>query len=404
MKCLLVARAFPPIVGGSATVYSNLCRSADGAIIVLTSYLDSETGRELKGWRDHDRNAAFRVFRTPVLRSPACHPRSRLQALWLLCRRDVPLMLHVFRRVARIVRRERISIVAIGELVYGGWLVAPCRFLLGRKVVLYIHGEELTVNSWPITIAQTLRRVHLRLAHAIVAVSRFGRSALVERYGVEPGKIELIPDGVDLDRFRPQAAQPELRARYGLTGKRILLTVGRLSERKGMDCVIAALPDLVRRAPDLHYLIVGEGEYRSDLDRLVGERQLGSYVTFAGAVPDGELLDHYSIADVFVMPHRQLASGDTEGFGMVFLEANACGVPVVAGKAGGAPDAVEDEVNGLTVDGEDVGAIAQAIMRILSDPALRERLCAGGLARARAADCRRTAAQFLDLCRRIAGT
>jgi phosphatidylinositol alpha-1,6-mannosyltransferase len=401
MTCLLVTRAFPPVLGGSATVYANLARCADGAVVVLAPFLDSETGSELSGWQAYDRAAACRVHRVPLLRAPPGQPASRLRALWRLCGRDARLMVRVFARVAQIVRRERIAVVVIGELVYGGWLAAPCRFLLRRKVVLYVHGEELIIDQRPTTLAQALRGIHLRLAHSIVTVSRFGRASLIERYGIEPAKIELISNGIDLDRFHPRPDNPALRARYGLTGKRVLLTVGRLSERKGMDRVIEALPTVLARHPDLHYLIVGEGPYRAWLDQLIAERQLGGSVTFAGNVSDEELLDHYAIADVFVMPHRELASGDTEGFGVVFLEANACGVPVVAGTAGGAPDAVQDQVNGLTVDGEDVGAIAHAIMQILDDPALRERLRAGGLARTRAADCRDSAAQFIELCGRL---
>lgn len=311
-------------------------------------------------------------------------------------------MVRVFARVVQIVRRERIAVIVIGELVYGGWLVIPCRFLLRRKVVLYIHGEELTIDRQPLTIAQSLRGAHLRLAHAIVTVSRFGERALIERYGVPPGKIALITNGIDLDRFRPRPDSPALRARYGLTDQRILLTVGRLSERKGMDRVIEALSDILSHHPDLHYLIVGEGEYRPHLVRLVAEHRLGDHVTFAGGVSDEDLLDHYAIAHIFVMPHRELASGDTEGFGVVFLEANACGVPVVAGIAGGAPDAVRDGVNGLTVNGDDVSAIAQVVMRLLEDAALRERLHAGGLAHAREADCRSKVAEFLNLCERLA--
>ena len=402
IKCLLVTRAFPPVVGGSATVYANLARCAQGALVVLAPYLDSETGRELAGWQEHDRRAGFRVYRTPLLRSASGRPGSRMRGLWRIFTRDVPLMLRVCARVAEIVRRERIAVIVIGELVYGGWLVAPCRFLLRRNVVLYVHGEELTIEHRPATIAQALRGMHLRLAHAIVTVSRFGRRALIERYNVSTRKIELISNGIDLERFQPRPADPMLRARYGLTGKRILLTVGRLSERKGMDRVIEALPAILSRHPDLHYLIVGEGEYRQQLDRLIAARRLSEHVTFAGRLADETLNDHYAIADVFVMPHRKLASGDTEGFGVVFLEANACGVPVVAGTAGGAADAVQDGVNGLTVNGEDVSAIAQAIIRVLEDPALRRRLRAGGLARARKADCRRKAAEFLDLCRRLA--
>ena len=397
-----MTRAFPPVVGGSATVYANLARCAGGALVVLAPYLDSESGRELPGWREHDRSAGYRVYRTPLLRAQGARAGSRLRALWLLCSRDLPLMVRVFARVAQIVRRERVAVVVIGELVYGGWLAAPCRLLLRRKVVLYIHGEELTIDCRPATIAQSLRGAHLRLAHAIVTVSRFGRTALIERYGVPSQKIALITNGIDLDHFRPRSDNPLLRARYGLPGQRVLLTVGRLSERKGMDRVIEALPEVLGRHPNVHYVIVGEGEYRAHLEQLVAERQLGRHVTFAGGVSDEDLLDHYAIADVFVMPHRKLASGDTEGFGVVFLEANACCVPVVAGTAGGAPDAVQDGVNGLTVNGEDVRAIAQAILRILEDSTLRRRLRAGGLARAREADCRKKAVQFLELCHRLA--
>jgi phosphatidylinositol alpha-1,6-mannosyltransferase len=403
VRCLLVTRAFPPVVGGSATVYADLARRAEGAVVVLTQYLDSQSGREQTGWREHDRQAGFRVWRVPLLRSLPGRSGSRLHAAWRLCRQDLPLMLRVLARVARIVWRERIDVLVIGEVVYGGWLAAPCRFLLRRKVVIYIHGEELTIDSQPATIAQALRGMHLRLAHAIVTVSRFGRRALLERYGIEPAKVALITNGIDLDRFRPRPASPALRDRYRLSGKRILLTVGRLSERKGMDRVIEALPILLTRHPDLHYLIVGEGEYRPCLERLIAERQLGGHVTLTGGVSSRALVDHYAIADVFVMPHRQLPSGDTEGFGMVFLEANACGIPVVAGISGGALDAVQNEVNGLTVDGEDVSAIARAIARILSDAALRDRLRQSGLRHARGADCRVKAAQFLDLCRRLAG-
>jgi phosphatidyl-myo-inositol dimannoside synthase len=401
-SCLLVTRAFPPVVGGSATVYANLARCAQGGLVILTPYLDGQHGRELPGWREHDRSAGYRVYRISSLRAPCEPPRSRLRAVWLLCSRDLPLMVRVFVRVAQIVRREGVAVVVIGELVYGGWLAAPCRFLLRRKVVLYVHGEELTIDGRPTTIAQSLRGAHLRLAHAIVTVSHFGRAALIERYDVPSDKIALITNGIDLDRFRPRPDSPLLRARYGLPDQRILLTVGRLSERKGMDRVIEALPAVLSRHPEVHYLIVGEGKYRPHLERLVAERRLGDHVTFAGGVSDEHLLDHYAIADIFLMPHRELASGDTEGFGVVFLEANACGVPVVAGMVGGATDAVQDGVNGLTVNGDDVSAIAQAVVRILEDAALRERLRAGGLARVREADCRRKAAEFLNLCRRLA--
>jgi phosphatidylinositol alpha-1,6-mannosyltransferase len=145
------------------------------------------------------------------------------------------------------------------------------------------------------------------------------------------------------------------------------------------------------------YLVVGDGPYRAALEAIAAERGMTDKVAFAGAVAEEELVDHYALGDVFVMPNRRLANGDTEGFGLVFLEANACGLPVIAGSDGGSIDAVRDGVNGLLVDGHSVDAIARAMLELRRDPALRARLRAGGLEAAAAADWRHKAQAFLGL-------
>ena len=221
--------------------------------------------------------------------------------------------------------------------------------------------------------------------------------------GVASQKIELIYNGVNLDRFKEQQKSTDLLDRYGLEEKRVILTVGRLVERKGIDLVIRSIPRIVSRFPDIHYLIVGDGPYRSVLEQLAQETGVADRVTFAGLVDDNELVGHYALCNVFVMPNRELPDGDTEGFGLVFLEANACGKPVVAGKAGGTSDAVRDEYNGLLVDGTNVDELATAVIRILADEQLYARLRAGGLEYARMSDSRSRAQQFLRLCERLAG-
>jgi len=158
----------------------------------------------------------------------------------------------------------------------------------------------------------------------------------------------------------------------------------------------------VRQCPDIVYLIVGEGSYRPELESLVAGLDLGGHVVFAGAVPDYELTEHYSLGDVFIMANREMPDGETEGFGLVFLEANACGLPVIAGKAGGSVDAVTDQVNGLVVDGNDVAAITDAIIRIFTDDALRDRLRAGGAEIAQASGWDGRVDQFLRFCDRLA--
>jgi phosphatidylinositol alpha-1,6-mannosyltransferase len=186
--------------------------------------------------------------------------------------------------------------------------------------------------------------------------------------------------------------------RYGLAGRRVLLTVGRLYARKGVDKVIEALPQTLQHIPDLVYLVVGEGTYRSTLEALVADHQVADHVIFAGSVPDHELNAHYSIADAFIMANRELPDGDTEGFGLVFLEANACGVPVVAGCAGGSTDAVTDRVNGLVIDGTSVAEIVTAVASLFSDEDLRARLVAQGRAVAEASSWNQRVEQFLEFC------
>ncbi len=212
-----------------------------------------------------------------------------------------------------------------------------------------------------------------------------------------------MSNGVDISRFVPRQRATVLTARYGLEWRRVLLTVGRLCPRKGMDRVIESLPAILRHIPDLAYVIVGHGAYRPALEALARELGVQEHVIFAGAVPDEELVGHYALGDVFIMANREMPDGYTEGFGLVFLEANACGLPAIAGRAGGSPDAVIDMVNGLLVNGEDQADIAQAVVRLFGDDALRSRLRAGGAELVRAATWEARVQQFLRFCDRLAG-
>lgn len=394
---LLIASIFPPICGGSAIVYHNLALHAAGEIVVLAARRHYQTGETVSGWEAFDRAQPYRIERMDLIRPLQVRSRSRWHSLWLLLRHDLPLKVMLLFRVAAIVRRERIGTVCLGELDSLGWL-GPWVGMMGCRVVHYIHGEEVTTAT-PWRYFGRHRGRYLRRADAVVAVSRFTRNHLVEAMGVDPARITLIPNGIDTAAFTPGGKDPALVARYGLAGKRVLLSVGRLVERKGFDRTIAALPQILLRYPDVVYLIVGIGEQRSALERLAAEIGVADHVRFAGAVPSGELAAHYALADLFVLPNRTLPNGDTEGFGLVFLEANACGTPVIGGRAGGVVDAVQDGINGLLVDGDDTDAIAAAILRVLGDRALWERLRDGGLALADKAGWASRAKQFLDLCR-----
>jgi phosphatidylinositol alpha-1,6-mannosyltransferase len=179
------------------------------------------------------------------------------------------------------------------------------------------------------------------------------------------------------------------------------LTVGRIVPRKGFDAVIRALPKIIESVPDVHYLIVGTGHFRPTLESLIAELRLEDRVTFTGQVSDEDLADYYRLCDLFIMPNREMPDGDTEGFGLVFLEANACGKPVIGGLAGGAVEAVRSEQNGLLVDGWSVNEVGEAVVRLLTDSDLHARIAERGLEIAKDSSSRVKAEQFQALCARL---
>ena len=394
-RVLMVSSNFPPVTGGSAAVYHNICKSSGGAIVALAPSRDYLTGKPFPGVAAHDATAGYKLYRTDLLRPSNAGARKRSAFTSLFG--DLRVMLNALVRVAAIVRSERIRVVCIGDLVYGGWLIFPLRRLLGRKVVVYVHGEEVTTEDCG-GLFDAWRRRFLDEADAVVCVSRFTREALIGPMGASPSKIAVLPNGVDTERFHVRAPAADAAARYGVAGRRVLLSVGRLVPRKGMDHLVQAMEIVTRTHPEVHLLIAGEGALRSTLADLIAKRGLGASVTLLGAVTDEALAELYALADIFALPNRQMPDGDTEGFGLVFLEANACGKPVIAGQAGGATDAVVDGVNGLTVDGADVSGIAAAIIRLIEQPALCQSLARSGLDLAARSDWRNRSTQFLALC------
>ena len=250
---------------------------------------------------------------------------------------------------------------------------------------VYVHGEEITtVDDYD--PGRDRRRRALLAAHYVIVVSRFTAEEVVDLIG-EAGRrrIRLIQNGVDAARFRPARRAADLLALHRLQNSFVFVSVCRLLEKKGIDHSIRAFAEVAAQYPDSRYLVVGEGPYRPALEAIAADCGVADKVVFAGAVADDELVDHYVLGDVFVMPNRRLANGDTEGFGLVFLEANACGLPVIAGSDGGSIDAVQHGVTGLLVDGHSVAAITAAMLDLRRDTALRERLRAGGITAAAAA-------------------
>lgn len=403
--CLIIASIFAPIRGGSATVYESLARlGGANKTAVLASWRHYGTGEPIAGWREHDAVCGYPVTRTELLRPVVMPPpANRLVSAWRVVAIDLPLKVRVAWQAIGLARRYPVGVVCIGELVSGAWLGEFLRRWFGLKLVFYVHGEEITTRYASGSFGSR-RAYSLRRADAVVAVSRFTAKALEQEMGVAPDRIVLIPNGVDLTRFSPGADDGVLRARFSLGSGPIVLCVGRLVARKGFDQTVRAWSVVQAAVPEARLLIVGEGEMAVELERLAVEGGVRDRVCLAGPLSDADLLRAYRAASVFVMPNRTMPDGDTEGFGLVFLEANACGRAVIGGQAGGAVEAVVDGETGLLVDGYDSAAVATAIIRVLTDAELRQRLEAGGLAYALRNDSAARAKTFRTMCQRLCGT
>jgi phosphatidylinositol alpha-1,6-mannosyltransferase len=225
-------------------------------------------------------------------------------------------------------------------------------------------------------------RFTYRHADHVVANSEFTRDELI-KLGVMPDSITLIYPGVDIGRFRPDLPCDDLKGAIGLTAsQKLILSVGRLSRRKGFDMVIRSLPELLRKGVDVRYALIGVGEDWDYLANLAREMGVSDRVHMLGHVPPEDLPRWYNACDVFAMPNREI-NGDTEGFGMVFIEAAACGRPSIAGSVGGTGAAVLDGVTGYRVNGAERGEVESTLLKTLVDADRNRSLGALALDRAR---------------------
>ncbi|MEM6782781.1 MAG: glycosyltransferase family 4 protein [Bacteroidota bacterium] len=359
MRVLLVTRDFPPSHGGIQTyayeLATRLAQKAE-ALEVIAPAQDGDA--------DFDAALPFPVHRLAI--------RSDL------------LVLRVLPMLPRLARDRRFDVA-----FHAQWQTLPAsqwarrRTGFPRRIVTAAHGRELLLTpggTSPLgTAFSVFRRRALANIDALLPVSRY-TADLARDLGVPDERLRIVTNGTDPRQFFPEDAMA-LREELGLTGRRVLLTVGRLVPRKGLDTTLHALAQLRRddAYADVTYLVVGDGPDRDRLVELADDLDVTGAVRFLGRV-EGTLRAYFNLADVFVMPSR--AEGpDVEGFGIVFLEANACGTPVIGSTAGGIPDAIVDGETGLLVPPNDAGALAVALRRLLDDAALRTRFGVSGRAR-----------------------
>lgn len=371
IRSIIVTSNFPPVVGGSCQVYAAIAEQGAGLVHVLAPRRSFQTGAALEGAEAFDRAAGYPVHRIDLVR-PRTGEGSPSPA------RDLVVMGRLLARLAWLCIRHRIHAVIIGDLIYAGWLAWPLRHILRRPVVFYVHGEEMTESAGG--LFERLKGDFLRGGHAILAVSSFARDIAIAKLGADPGRVSTVLNGVDLATFHPRPRADDLADRFALGTGPVLLTVARLIERKGVDAVLRALPAIAAAIPDIRYLVAGDGPDRPRLEALAQSLGVAGRTVFTGRLSTEDLPRIYTLGDVFIMPNRRLPSGDNEGFGLVFLEASASGLPVIAGHSGGTADAVQHGRTGLLVDGTDVSAVADAAIALLSDTDRRHAMSDAGRA------------------------
>jgi phosphatidylinositol alpha-1,6-mannosyltransferase len=348
-RTLIVTNDFPPRQGGIQSFVHELALRMPDVAVYASNY---------DGAAEFDARQPFPVTRHPsglLVPTPAAR-----------------------RHVVATLRREGCTAVWFGASAPLGLLARPLRAAGAQRCVASTHGHELGWAMLP-GARQALQRIADECDVMTYLSEYTGR-----RLGPAlSGRTQLrrLPAGVDSTTFHPGVSGAAVRERYRLGERPVVVCVSRLVKRKGQDVLIRALPHIRRAVPDAALLVVGRGPYLAGLQALAARHGVAEHVLFTGGVPHEELPAHYAAGDVFAMPCRTRRGGlDVEGLGIVFLEASAVGLPVLAGDSGGAPDTVLDGETGYLVDGRGVATVAERLATMLLDADLRARLGKAGRA------------------------
>ncbi|MGA5816435.1 glycosyltransferase family 4 protein [Kitasatospora sp. NPDC094028] len=353
-RTLIVTNDFPPRPGGiQAFVHNMAVRQPAGSVVVYAS-----TWRDGSEVRSFDAEQPFPVIRD---RTKVMVPTPR-----------------VTRRAAEILRAEKCDSVWFGAAAPLGLMAPALRRAGAGRLLGMTHGHEAAWAQLPGS-RQLLRRIGAG-TDVLTYLGEYTRSRIAGAVGPRAAaRMVQLPPGVDETAFHPGSGGAEVRRRLGLADRPVVVCVSRLVPRKGQDTLIEAMPQILADVPDAVLLIVGGGPYRADLEKLADARGVRAAVRFTGSVPWEELPAHYGAGDVFAMPCRTRRGGlDVEGLGIVYLEASATGLPVVAGDSGGAPDAVLEGETGHVVPGGSAAAAAERIVRLLRDEELRRSMGEAG--------------------------
>ncbi|MFC1815838.1 glycosyltransferase family 4 protein [Thermodesulfobacteriota bacterium] len=353
MNILFVTSNFPPMDGGIAVFDYHICRElcarGHDVSVLTTRYHASE---------DFDSQQYFYTQR--------------------LSGKMRPTSVEAIYRILYLSVKQKIEVIFFGHFGSTHWLggVLSKKFLKIPYIIL-VHGTEFNAYfhrfAWADRYAS---KVVLKNASTIIVNSQTTKK-LVEVHDFSTGRIHIVHPGADPANFKSDDSESGIVDKLGLKNKKVLLSASRLVAKKNHKNVLKALPSVIKKIPNLVYLIIGKGEEEEKLIKLTRYLRLEKYVTFVGYVEPKDMPLYYNICDVFAMPSKTVGI-DYESFGIVYAEANACGKPVIGGKSGGVEDAVIDGVTGIIVDPDNIEEISQAIVRFLTDEGYAQKLGGNG--------------------------
>ena len=350
-RTLCITNDFGPRAGGIETFVIGLIeRAPRNSVLVYTSN-QGDTSEYDRKWRED--------FGVEVIRdkSKILLPSFR-----------------VGRKAREILRKNEITHVFFGAAAPLALLSQGLRRAGATKIIALTHGHEVWwAKVWPFTLL--IRRIGSGV-DVLTYLGSFTKNEISRSLSKRAQKAMVrIAPGIDTNHFSPASDSSELKRELDLEGKRVIVSVGRLVHRKGQDKLVEALPRILKSYPDAHILFVGVGPHLEYIHKRAIQLGVLGSISFVGRVQYQELPRFISVGEIFAMPSRsRLAGLEVEGLGIVYLEASACGLPVVGGISGGAPDALLEGETGFAVDGRDPQAVADAIIRLLDDSKLAKKM------------------------------
>lgn len=349
MHTLVLTEIFPPTFGGSGRYFSELYSRLPRDQYLIYA---AETPTAAEYDRTHDLNL---VRRPMVIGDRGIRRYGSLK-----------FYLQTALRVRKLVKREGIGMIHCGRNLPEGFVGYLVNKLCGVPYLFFTHGEDISVSRRSREMTWMTRRV-MAAARGAIGNSFNTRRLLIEEWGYPAERIGVIQPGVDTTRYVPVPRDEAQRTELGWSGRTVILTVGRLQKRKGQDMMIRALAAIRQSHPSVLYAIIGTGEEDAPLRELAKREGQQDHVQFIGGVSDDRMLQCHQQCDLFALPNRAVGP-DLEGFGIVLLEAQACGKPVLAGNNGGTGETMDAPHTGVIVDCSEPEPLATAVNELLSDP------------------------------------